>query len=176
MEVANENQAFDEAMKESARPQFLTVLCVLSFIWCALSFVYQVYSLVNNTPENMREKIEKMREISPESADKLEKNLDEMQDNGMMQVSAYLNISFTLLSFLGVLMMWKLKRSGFYIYTIAELIPYVVTLLVSSKSANMLNSMPSTYKNIAIVFLIFMVLFDIAFIVMYGMNLKKMDK
>jgi hypothetical protein len=164
-------------MEARKRPQFLTVLCVLSFIWCGLSFLGGVYSIFANTPEKMQESIEKMKEIAPAMAQEMEAQFEEQQNSTMAKVQPYINIILILISFVGVMQMFNLKKVGFYVYTAGELIPYIFLLIGGKQAMAMMGSMGGgAMKAMAMVVLVLMVLFDIAFIVMYAVNLKHMKK
>lgn len=176
MEIQSENLEFGEQLQAPKKPQFLTILCILSFICCGFLFIATVYGIIMNTPENQMENIERMREFSPAGADKMEQALLEQQNSVMGQIQPYLNLLFILLSFLGVLQMFNLKKMGFYIYTFAELFPMVLMFFSSKEMVGMLklsmgeeSGETAAYLGIAIV-----LFFDLAFVVMYGLNLKHM--
>ncbi len=174
METSVDN-SFEQAMQEPKRPQLLTVICILTFIWCGLSFIGGVWSIIQNTPENMAENIEQMRQFSPEMADQMEENMVSMQDNVYMQISPYLNFVYILLSFLGAFMMWKLQKKGFYIYLVGELLPYIGFLVAGKETMAMMGSGGGAGQIAGTVMIVLMLLFDAVFVVMYGVNLKKMN-
>lgn len=175
METPVEN-TFSAEMMEPKRPQFLTVICVLTFIMCGLSFLGGIWSLIQNTPEHMAESIEQMRTISPQMADQMESQMMEMQESTYAQISPYLNFVFILLSFLGAFMMWKLKKKGFYVYLAGELLPYVGLIFSGKQAIAMMGAAGGGVAQTAgIVMFVFMFIFDAAFFVMYGLNLKHMN-
>jgi hypothetical protein len=175
MEAPIDN-SFAEAMQEPKRPQLLTVICILSFIMCGLGLIGGVWSIIQNTPEHMAESIDKMRSFSPEMADKMEENMVSMQDNVYMQISPYLNFVYILLSFMGALMMWKLQKKGFYLYLAGELLPYLGFLVAGKETMAMMGSAGGSAGQMAgTVVVVLMLLFDAAFIIMYAVNLKKMN-
>lgn len=168
--------SFSTEMMEPKRPQFLTVICVLSFIMCGLSFLGGVWSIIKNTPENMAESIEQMRTISPQMADQMETQMLEMQESIYAQVAPYINFIYILLSFLGVMMMWKQKKKGFYVYLAGEVLPYIGLIFSGKQAMAMMGSAGGGMAQTAgLVIMVFMFLFDVAFIVMYGLNLKHMN-
>ena len=70
--------------------------------------------------------------------------------------------------------MWKLKRMGFYIYLIGELLPYATAGFTKALST-MYASASMAGENGALAINIFigcMIVFDITFIVLYAVNLK----
>ena len=174
MEIPIDN-SFEQAMQEPKRPQLLTVICILGFIMCGLGLIGGVWSLIQNTPENMAESIDQMRSFSPEMADKMEENMINMQENVYMQISPYLNFVYLLLSFMGILMMWKLQKKGFYIYLAGEILPYLGFIVAGKETMSMMGSAGGGAGQIAgTVMIVLMLVFDIAFMVMYAVNLKHM--
>lgn len=165
------------AVPAKKRPDFLSVICILSFIGCGIAFLGGIYSIIQNTPENMAKNIEQVRAFNPVMADQLEENMIAMQDNVYMQIAPYLNFVYLLLSFLGVLMMWKLNKKGFYLYIAGELLPYIPMLVMGKQTISMMGSMGGGgAQAIGIVVLVCMLVFDIVFIAMYGANLKHMKQ
>lgn len=175
METTVDN-SFEQAMQGPKRPQLLTVICILSFIMCGLGLLGGIWNIVQNTPENMAEGIEKMRQYSPEMADKMEENMIAMQDSTYIQISPYLNLVYVLVSFLGVLMMWKLQKKGFYLYLVGELLPYIGFIVAGKESMAAMDMAGGGAGKVAgIVMVGLMLIFDAAFIIMYAVNLKKMN-
>lgn len=175
METPIEN-SFEAEVMGPKRPQFLTVICVLSFIMCGLSFLGGVWSLIQNTPDKMAESIEQMRAVSPQMAEQMENQMMEMQESTYAQISPYLNFVFILLSFLGAFMMWKLKKKGFYVYLAGELLPYVGLIFSGKQAIAMMGAAGGGVAQTAgVIIFVFMFIFDAAFFVMYGMNLKHMN-
>lgn len=158
------------------RSQFLTVLCVLSFVMCALGFAGGIWKVYQNTPEAMRKNIEYFKAINQEAADQMENNMIEMQSNSFFKVSPYLELVYTLLSFLGVLMMWNFKRTGFYIYAIAEILPYTNFLFMGKNSLNMMGPPGGNSAMFAMIGLVISIAIDLIFVYLYSRNLKEMNK
>jgi hypothetical protein len=175
METTLDN-SFEQAMEEPKRPSMLTVICILSFIMCAFGFLGGIWNIVQNTPEHMAESVEKLRQFSPEMADKMEQNMIAMQESTYIQISPYLNLVYALLSFVGVLMMWKLQKKGFYIYLAGELLPYLGFIVAGKESMAAMNMAggPAGVESMGIIILSLMLVFDAVFIIMYAVNLKKM--
>jgi len=158
------------------RSQFLTILCVLSFVMCGLKLLTSIYSVYQNSPAAMQKSIEQVRQIKPEMADQMENNMIEMQNNTYLKLSPYFEIIYTLLSFLAVLMMWNFKKNGFYLYSIVEIIPYISLFFVSSKSISIPGLSSSSASSIMLFGTIVMILIDLVFVYLYFRNLKEMNK
>ena len=162
--------------EEPKRSQFLTVLCVLSFIMCGIGFLSGIWGIYQSTPEAMQKNIEQVRAVDEAMADRMEDNMIEMQNNPFGKIAPYLGLVYTLGSFLGVLLMWNRTKKGFYIYAIAEILPYTSLILMGKNSLSMMGPPGGNSTAIAMGFLIFMVLVDVVFVALYARNLKEMNK
>ena len=172
METQIDN-SFEQAMQEPKRPQFLTVICVLSFIMCGLALVGGVWNIIQSSPEHIAESVEKMRQFSPEMADQFEQRMADIQENTFMQISQYLGFIYTLISFMGVLMMWKLQRKGFFVYLAGELLFYLGFIFAGKEMMGAMSG-GGTMEGVGYAVVGLMLIFDIAFFIMYAVNLKYM--
>ena len=146
MEEKNENMAeapiadaTEQKPQEEGRPTFLTVLCILTFIGSGLSALFLLIGLV--------------------AAGALASwlgNIPGMGDMGGLG-SGYLVIVLVLAlaSLYGAIMMWKLKKMGFYLYSGANVIALVVPIIMASGK-----------------FSVFGLIITALFIILYGLNLK----
>jgi hypothetical protein len=172
METTVENTYDSQTPAEPARPQFLTVLCILTWVCCGLLFIMTIWGVVGKpSPEEQYEQLEKMREVSPEMADKMEAAW-EAQENSNQTVSLAVNLVGLALSAFGAFMMWQLKKQGFYVYIAGEAIPYLGFLTGGGEAMTLSMGGPA----MAAIVVGLMVLFDLAFIIMYGVNLKHMRR
>lgn len=172
--LMEENQiSTDFNIQKPKRPQLLTVLCILSFIMCGISVLSNIYSLYQNQPEVMQKNIEQMRAFSPEMADKMEDQILAMADNPYMKIAPYLTFVYILVSFLGVIMMWNLKKNGFYIYAIAEILPYTGFIFMGKNSLSMMSG-GFGGATAGMILIIVMVVIDLVFVGLYAKNLKEM--
>ncbi len=174
MENQLDTQFSQETEMQPKRPQFLTVLCILSFICAGLMFLFSLIGIVMNSPEKQLENIEQMRQISPATADQFEAQLLEQQNSVMAKIQPYLSLLFLIVGVLGVIQMYNLKMVGFYLYTATELIPYVFMIFGGKQAMAMMGSMGMAAEAAIIITIALMFIIDIAFIVMYAMNLKHM--
>lgn len=163
-------------IEQPKRSQFLKVLCILSFIMCGIAFLSGIWGIYQSTPEAMQKNVEQLRTVNPEMADRMEDQMIEMQSNPFSKISPYLGLVYTLASFLGVMMMWNRVKKGFYIYSIAEILPYSSFIFMGKNSLSMMGPPGGNNAAIAMGFLIFMVIVDVIFVAMYAKNLKEMDK
>ena len=172
-----ENIVLDDlGSNKPKRSQFLQVLCILSFIMCGISLLSGIWGIYQSTPEAMQKNIEQVRSVNPEMADQMENQLIEMQDNAYSKISPYLALVYTLISFLGVMMMWNHVKKGFYIYAIAEILPYTGFIFMGKNSLSMMGPPGGSSAIIGMVVMVLMIIIDLVFVAMYAKNLKEMTK
>jgi len=153
------------------RPTFLTVICILSFIGSGAGLIFWAYTFFtfeNAYPkqvEQFTEAVEMMEDAGNDSGylynsavNKLVE-LEAMSNNLGMITGAY--GLFALLSLIGVFMMFKLMKNGFYLYTFANLFGLLIPLALIDFNAMLTNTMIGGG-------------FSILFIIMYAVNLKHM--
>lgn len=176
MENTFQSDSFaEEQFDAPKRPQFLTVLCILSFIGIGLVLAFTLIGMVMNTPERQAEQIEQLRQISPSMAEQMEDQLLAQQDSVMYKIQNYINILFLIGSLLGVIQMWNLKKTGFLIYTVAELIPYLFMIAGGKEMMQAFGSMGGGgMEALAYGTIVLMFIFDAAFVIMYAVNRKYM--
>ncbi len=141
------------------RPTFLTVLCILSFIAAGISIVMSVlgFMAMNAASGYM----DAATDIATDEMGELGGMMGDMMGDMMKHASTllYVGIALTVLSLIGVIMMWKLKKVGFFIYTGANIIGIIFPIILIGMMG----------------FNLFGTIITIAFIVMYGMNMKHMS-
>ena len=164
----------NEITQPPTRPQLLTVTCILTWICCALLFASSLIGLVAQpSMEKQQQQIEQLRSFNPEAADKMEEALAE-QGGSSQIISQVLNIVCLGLSAFGAWWMWNLKKAGFYFYLAGEIIPYA-GLFISGKAAlAAVSALGSAGNAILGVAIVLMAICDLAFIIMYAVNLKHM--
>jgi hypothetical protein len=155
------------------RPTFLTVLCILSFIGSGgfglLNSLYTYVTFESSYPtkiEQATEGLEQMEEAGMESG-----FFYSLTENGIIQLNALsenlemitgVNCLFAILSLLGIFMMFKLKKNGFYLYLMANLFWLLVPLALIDFDAML---------SLTIIGAIITTIFAI----MYAVNLKHME-
>jgi hypothetical protein len=168
-------EQFHYEIEKPKRPQLLTVLCVLSFIMCGFTIISTVMNIAQNSPESHQRSVEQIRTINPAMADQMEDTFAMMESNIYLKLSPYINLIFMLGSFLGVMMMWKLNKTGFYIYAVAEILPYISYLFVDASKMSIPGVSAGMGATIMMVSLVFMILCDLVFVFLYSRNLKIMQ-
>ncbi len=149
------------------RPTFLTVLCILSFVGIAYSLIEGIWHYFE------------LSQIASAGGDLFSDDMNTPNGEQIIQAIEAMGIDYgklvlntlvvTLLNIpilIGVLMMWKQKKMGFYVYTAVELIQCVmpfILILGGGVAGGILGVLCAVYAIVAIVF-----------IILYGMNLKHM--
>ncbi len=149
-----------EVQEAPQRPEMLKILCILSFIMCGLLLIaYSVGTMfISLKAETINQVWDKVVESNPQFADR--DPVEFFHEFGMI---CLYGLIATVFSLIGVIMMWRLDRIGFFIYTVAEL----ATNLFSMSGDNESRSLGGT---------IFMVLLDLVFIILYFTQLKAMTR
>jgi len=140
------------------RPTFLTVLCILSFVAAGITVIggimgYLAMAAVGGMADAVGANMEAMEGM--ESMPGMEDAMNVMAHAKTLLIVA---IAVTLIALAGVIMMWKLKKNGFYLYTAAQVIGIVTPIIIAGMAS----------------FSVMGVIISLAFIVMYGLNLKHM--
>jgi hypothetical protein len=163
-----------DALVPQKRPQLLQVICILSFISCGILILIGLFDFKNlfmSVEEILaEEKMQMLQQMYPESYEAAVKALQ------FKNVNAIFGVLTPILSLIGVLLMWNLKKQGFFIYVFAEILPYVLIMFTTgfASLANM-GGMMENFQSIINVVLILVVLIDILFIILYALNLKHMS-
>ncbi len=154
--LSDSNSSFNP---EPQRPQFLTVLCILSFIGCALAFfgaIWGFYSIKASAPvlENMANMEGDTYGIVSGMQDTMKKALENAIPNLIIGVVS------ALICLYGVIEMWKLKKVGFFMYSVGEITPAIAGFLLGG--GGLIGSAGA----------VFGLLFAIVWIVLYAVNFK----
>lgn len=112
------------------RPVFLTILCLLSFV----GIVYVISTSLNNififsASENMIEKHNAVGNSFYESIDV--NGIDNYNNLYKSYNIACIVAAFICLS--GVILIWKLKRLGYYLYIVGELPVIIIAIIINFK-------------------------------------------
>lgn len=156
--ILMENQSFNETPK---RPQFITVLCILSFIGCGLAFFGSIYGYFSIKASSAL--LENMGNAEGDTygmMSGIQETMIKAVENAVPNL--IIGIICSLLCLYGALQMWKLKKMGFFIYSIGEVAPAISAFLLGGGGL------------IGGVGAIFGLLLAIVWIVLYAVNLKHM--
>ena len=148
------------------RSQFLTLLCVLTFIGCALSLFDATMTLVQTDAASNTPRIE--RNYTPEQQKQLPKQYFEDRSAGdesaptdpdRIRLLSIAQFPYALLTLAGAVLMFRLRRVGFWIYVAGVVVGFVLPVAMVGLGA--LNTS-------------FGVFFSVLFAGLYWLNLKDM--
>jgi hypothetical protein len=142
------------------KPQFLRVLCILSFIGCGLMIICFALgtSLLAFSEETITNVWEQVLQTQPQLED-----ADPVEFFHAAGIYCLYALFANIISLVGVILMWRLNKFGFFIYAIAELCLNFFNVSVGTQE--------KSYGG-----MIFMILLDLVFIIMYAVNLKYMKR
>ena len=158
--ILMENQPINESPK---RPQFLTVLCILSFIGCALAFFGAIWGFFSIKASSAV--LENMGNVQGDSfgmMSGMQETMIKAVENAVPNL--IIGIVCSLLCLYGAIQMWQLKKIGFFIYSAGEIVPAIAGFLLGGGGL------------IGGVGAIIGLLLAIVWIVLYAVNLKHMTK
>jgi hypothetical protein len=156
--IDNENQ------ENTNLPVFLKVLCILTFVGTGIGILSGLYSTFTFSSSMEQLELLQNNPYMGNMSEFLEVN---RKYGFIVQLMA---LSGNILCLVAALFMWKLKKFGFYMYVVGQIIPLIGSFgLMGGLSAS--NSM---FAGIAVVASIVGTLFPIAFVIMYALNLKHM--
>ncbi|HEY1038589.1 MAG TPA: hypothetical protein VGF30_04250 [Bacteroidia bacterium] len=145
------------------RPGFLKVLCILTFIGSGIAIVMSVlaYLAVAALHKIGAGLSNAAMEMNPEGV--TAEGQQAMEQMGNAMTNAYINLGAgilgAILCLVGAIMMWKLKKTGFYVYVfgqvVAMAVPFIFPIAEGAGGMGVIG-----------------MILPIAFIVMYGLNLK----
>ncbi len=155
------------------RPDFLTVLCILTWVGSGIVLIGQLITLATASftkeltdiaEEGMDEAMEEFAEEAPEFGS-LFSNIMGQSIHALEHLTelALVRIFGVLLVLAGSLMMWNLKKTGYYLFIAGKVIIIGGILIILGASA------------IGMMSIIGPLIVAIAFIAMYGANLKAMN-
>lgn len=134
----------------AVRPMFLTVLCILSFIFSGIGLIALIIMLLGMGA------LQTIANAADTAAAGAEAGLGEVVSSGpsMGLTWAYLIVGLitTLVGLFGVIKMWKLQKVGFFIYTGCVVVSFIMGIIYSGFG--------------------FMGFLPLVFVVLYGLNLK----
>lgn len=163
-----------EFEQPDARPTFITVLCILTFIgsgWGLINDSIKYYTadsqaeVILKVKENASSDISQNRDSTKpgsQFAEMMVGSLNLSPEN--IKMGALSNGAASIFCLAGAYMMWMLKRKGFYLYVIGTLIGVISPFLIFG-TGNFLAIISS-----AVVGFI-----GLIFVIMYGVNLKYMN-
>ncbi len=161
--------------KPSKRPVLLTILCILSFIVVGFGLLGVLLSLAGGKPsaEVIENGYNKTMQLASDNRDQglvfMASVLEQMAEVTTYQQHNYwlvllVNAVTSGTGFAGVFMMFRGRRLGFHLYIIYSLLSFGGVFLIMPPHSDLFTS--------AIMSLVF----SAVFVLLYGLNLKWMNK
>jgi hypothetical protein len=162
-----EDDVLDYENRPAGLPVFLKVLCILTFVGAGLYTLVYLFNMINF--ENSIKQLEMSQKILSKDSPFGDMGglVEATKEWGMLSYG--LGLAGCLLCLAGALMMWKLKKIGFYIYVLGQIIPFIGSFLLMSAAGNQSSAFMGAVSTVSVVIAI---IFSLAFIVMYAFNLK----
>ena len=146
-----------EETNETTRPAFLTVLWILTWVGSGIGLIIGLFAIIGLFTSGPEAYTARQIIISLTSEETLES----------MKIVMYAGPVCTVLCIIGSVMMWQLKKAGFFIYLIGEVAPLVLSFILLGSLANSTGLVTVAEEVIGVIF-------PLAFVIMYGLNLKHM--
>ena len=170
MDSLNNNIDLDQQPKRS---QFLSVLCILTFVFTGFSFLTSIIGFVSGpaSPEmmaeqhvQMAEQIAQLQEVHADSFVFMFQQLQQMMDdvNNHFYLAISMKIIWVVIGAFGAFQMWNGKKLGFHIYIIYSLLEIAQMYLFTSAS------------NIPMLVIVYYIIISGIFIILYSRNLKEL--
>ncbi len=148
------------------RPEMLTVICILSFINAVYNGITNFVSFAfYDTFQNIFDQMRNGEGMFADMAEQMGDNWETMAEASALAFSVGRGYYFTemvlyIASFVGVLMMWRLQKKGFHVYTISQILMLIATsIFVISKIGGGFPFVP--------------IMWTALFVMMYFMHYKK---
>ncbi len=158
------------SIQKKSLPETLKVLCILSFIGIGLfNFVSGIYNYatIDKKVIEMEAQIQKVEDSGNSMAISILQDAQNAVICAQQNKTSALIVSLIsgLLCLAGVLMMWNLKKNGFFLYTIGELSPIIYTFLVIGVGKGTFGILTSAFT----------IIIPLVFVILYSVQLKHMD-
>lgn len=156
-----------EAVLPAKRPKFLTVLCILSFVGIGISLVSGIISYFSYSALASAGGLLNGIGAGGKDGEKIGESMNALasamgMDYGKWALVSLIQAILNIPILVGVLMMWKQKKVGFYIYTPFEIIQPAMPIIFGLGLVGGLSAILS-------------LIFAIVFVVLYALNLKHMN-
>lgn len=144
------------------RPVFLTVLCILTFVGSGFGLLGAVVNIF--TFKTLGSRTLSNLSNLPNSTPFGDVDFEEMVKYS--QYSNMMNILACILCIVGAILMFRLKKSGFYFYLVGAIIA-TAGAYIATQGFN-----TGMFASVGVASFIFALIINAAFVVMYGTNLK----
>lgn len=170
-------EEINEESREIRRPTFLTVLCILTFIGSGFGLMSGVSNSMNaeqavSDISSLQDAIDDARvQFEDAESEKAIQLLDEFSESvndsytvENIRVNGLGNTGASLVTLLGALMMWRLRRIGFHLYVAGSILATVVPWY--AYGSGMIGMMNTLFTGGVGLF----------FVILYAFNLKHLQR
>ena len=170
METTSSTASTPSTPPGGARNTFLTVICILTFIgsgWGVIKAIRSyatadyIASIASGTIKNAENEINQQAN-TPGFVKQIMGSVEEDMNPDFLRKMAIFQFISNLFTLSGAILMWNLRKTGFYFYVagiiVAVVAPFAMGRLVGAIGATLIGFV------------------GIIFIVMYAVNLKQMNK
>jgi len=153
----------DTAIVEKKRPAFLLVLCILTFIASGFGLIMGLVNFAgfNDVESQLRNASVGANPFAREVFDSLD--IDRIQS--IQDWANILGVIASVLCLTGALLMFKMRKIGFLPYVGISIMKEMTSIMPVAEMGDMMTMMGG-------IVMVFVVIIAIAFIIMYGVNLK----
>lgn len=165
---------FEEKQNSPVRPTFLLVICILTFIgsgWSVLSNLFSIFtSGMTDSSLQMEQYSNMMGNIEGSASSSfltgfLNSSMEVLQATAAhAREIAVMQLVLSVISLLGAIMMFQLRRFGFYLYTAAQ----ILALFVLPYFAG--------FSTLVVIGMLWSAFISLIFIILYAVNLRYMVK
>jgi len=158
---------------QNLRPTFLTVVCIISFVGLGLAIVNNLSTLAFSSASlslydliqgNLEMALDQASVTDPAAVKILENIFDSvLKLIAILPLFAGIGLICSIIALTGVIMMWNLKKIGFFLYSSAKVILVFIPVILIG------------YNFISIMISMSMLIGAALFITLYALNLKSMN-
>lgn len=111
------------------RPQFITVLCILSFIGNIFYFIWSLWAYFSiKASENFIHSMTSSKDDAHGVISGMQESMLKASENAIPNL--IIGLLCSAICFYGAIQMWKLKKTGFFIYSVGEIIPAIAAFFL----------------------------------------------
>lgn len=157
-------------------PKNLKTLAILSLIWGGLMILITFWGIKKAylpSEQDLLQQEQQLQMIQTMNPDGYQAYVDALDSQGTQNI---ISLLLQFVSVTGVILMLKLKKTGFYLYIFGELAPYLVMATMSGMGAlaGVAGAFGQTMQAVIWVIFALAVIIDIVFIILYAKYLKFM--
>jgi hypothetical protein len=154
---------------EKKLPPFLKVLCILTFVGAGVGILGAIYAMfMQGFTLRMLENSSNAYQSNP-----FLKAFDNTEYISVLKKWGQINNLLALLGsglcLFGALMMWKMKKSGFFLYVSGQILPFIG---LYGLMGGILPNSSGPLAGFVVFGQVVGVIFPLAFVIMYGLNYK----